>query len=211
MVLAAIVKHEVSQFSKVLDVGTGTGAIALMLAQEYSMIAVDGIEVDELATLEACFNFSQSPFSKKLRVINNDFFSHTFCEEYDLVVSNPPFYQNTLLGEDERVNVAKHANEFPFSSFYEKVYLLTTDQGTLVLIIPNEDMEWHSSVWEMKGWKCRLNYQVFSKEGCLKRNVVFLIKQETELNTVDFVIRNSDNSYTKQYIHFTKTFHNKEL
>jgi len=82
---------------KVLDIGTGTGLIALMLAQRFSAISIDAIELDQAAAAEASFNFSESPWSKRLNciAISLQDYHKTFLGNYDHIVCNPPFYQGT--------------------------------------------------------------------------------------------------------------------
>ena len=96
----------------ILDIGTGTGVIALMLAQRFTDAKIDAVEIDEQAAITAKNNFSNSPFKNRLTLYANgfeQFFEDYPGKRYDLIVSNPPFYINSLQSPGVKTNLAKHA------------------------------------------------------------------------------------------------------
>jgi len=104
----------------ILDIGTGTGVIGLMLAQRYARAKIDAVEIDEAAAQTAGRNFEVSPFSERLAVHAIDFESYfdRFPErKYDLIVSNPPFYIGSLKSPGEKKSLAKHTD----TAFFEKL------------------------------------------------------------------------------------------
>lgn len=211
MVLGAWANYLIPSSAKILDVGTGTGALALMLAQNNPNRFISGIEIDKVSALEAAFNFSQSPFEAQLSLKHQDFFSFTITEKFDVVISNPPYYQNTLLGSDERVNIAKHAHTFSFSDFLSKAYQCTHTEGVIIYIFPHEDRPLQEQLLALSGWFPCLWITVFGKEDQPKRQIVLAKKQPTSIESQNFIIRNVDNSYSSEYITLTKEFHNKKL
>ena len=102
---------------KVLDIGTGTGLIALMIAQR-SKALITGIEIDEDAAEEAYENFVSSPWGDRLRVENSDFavFSNICNEKYDVIVSNPPYFVDSLECPDEKRGKARHTSSLSFEN-----------------------------------------------------------------------------------------------
>ncbi len=126
---------------KILDIGTGTGVIALMLAQRFERAGVNAVEIDSRAAAAARENFRQSPFTSRL-----DLFEGYFQQlsgqpghaEYDVIVSNPPFFIDSLRNKDIRRSEARHAT----TSFYEDMASFAASHlsgsGTLVLILPEE-------------------------------------------------------------------------
>lgn len=133
---------------KVLDAGTGTGTIALMVAQRLSDIGlpfhITAIDIDEASALEAGENFAQAPWSRDMSAIHQPLSS---CEgQFDLIVSNPPYYDDSLQNPDERKNTARHtvaADEeglegAPMSSrtLLEFASTHLKDHGTIALVLP---------------------------------------------------------------------------
>lgn len=120
-----------------LDIGTGTGVIALMLAQRYPDARVDAIEIDAIAAQRAKANFLNSPFSDRLKVSHialRDFQAEPYT--YDLIVSNPPFFMDSLKNPDQRKSVARHADPLFFQTLLEVAVNYLRSEGILQLILP---------------------------------------------------------------------------
>ena len=93
---------------KGLDVGSGTGVLSLMIAQNNSDISIDAVELDALSAAEGELNFKNSPWPERLKTHHCDFLEYETEEKYDLIVSNPPYYQTTLVNNDDRKANARH-------------------------------------------------------------------------------------------------------
>ena len=123
----------------ILDIGTGTGVIALMLAQRFENARVDAVEIDETAAATAKLNFEQSPFKDRLAAYAlgfEAFFEHNPEKRYDLIVSNPPFYTASLKSPTEKINLAKHAHPAFFESFIKAIAAHLTPKGLCSLVLP---------------------------------------------------------------------------
>ncbi len=122
----------------ILDIGTGTGVIALMLAQRFANATVDAVEIDEQAAITAESNFKNSVFAGRVNLYAEGFESYlnTSAKKYDLIVSNPPFYINSLESPKANKNVAKHAVGNFFENMVKAVALHLTEKGTCWLILP---------------------------------------------------------------------------
>ncbi|NOW95228.1 tRNA1(Val) (adenine(37)-N6)-methyltransferase [Mucilaginibacter sp. SG564] len=123
----------------ILDIGTGTGVIALMLAQRYTDAQIDAVEIDESAARTAESNFRSSPFADRLALFPvsfADFFSDHPSKKYDLIVSNPPFYINSLQSPGVKKNLAKHAGDGFFEGLISGVAEHLTENGTCWLVLP---------------------------------------------------------------------------
>lgn len=140
VLLGALASH--NQARTVLDVGTGTGVIALMLAQRYAGAKVWGVEIDASAAQRATQNFEHSPFFDRLSCIHQDVLSWKTDLLFDLIVSNPPFFLNSLKNPDQRRGIAKHANEALFDGLLSFSQSHLKPQGKLQLIIPFDLAEW---------------------------------------------------------------------
>jgi len=111
----------------ILDIGTGTGVISLMLAQRFPAAVLHAVEVDEPACLRAQANFINSPFADRLQAYHCSFEQLNTGVLYDLIVSNPPFYTRSLHNPDPRKQLAKHTDmEFFTKLLYFAVHNLNT-------------------------------------------------------------------------------------
>lgn len=122
----------------VLDIGTGTGLIALMLAQKYTASFIHAIEIDEHAANTAKLNFENSPYHDRIRAFHSpieDYWKNV-KDKYDLIISNPPFFINSLASKILNKELARHTD----ISFYERLIAESAkklnDSGTICLILP---------------------------------------------------------------------------
>ncbi|MBB5394550.1 tRNA1(Val) (adenine(37)-N6)-methyltransferase [Mucilaginibacter sp. AK015] len=120
----------------ILDIGTGTGAIALMLAQRFAEANITAIEIDEHAAETAARNFEDSAFADRLNIIKGDFIEVGHPEKYDLIVSNPPFFLDSLTSANQKKNLARHTDSLFFDRLVKYAAEHLTDTGTCQLIIP---------------------------------------------------------------------------
>jgi len=131
----------------ILDIGTGTGIIALMMAQRYPNAYIVGIDIDEDAVKQATENVLASPFrlfrDEKGNVVNRIFVRHQNIEDvmdadgyYDAIVSNPPFFDASLNCPDKQRDMARHTDTLSFSSLFANVWRLLSDKGEFSIIVP---------------------------------------------------------------------------
>ena len=119
---------------RVLDAGTGTGIIALMMAQRYPNAVVTAIDVDEGAVKQAQQNVVQSPFAQQITVLHNTLQEHQ--GEYDAIISNPPFFIDSLAAPDEQRNVARHTQTLTYTELMQAAWRLLSDEGELSVVVP---------------------------------------------------------------------------
>ena len=127
---------ETSSIKRILDIGTGSGLIALMLAQRFPNAIIDGIDIDPSAVLQAKDNFSASSFSTRLRACSSPLQEWQPQEKYDMIVSNPPYFSNSLLCPDGMRTKARHAESLSFADLLAHSNRLLTQAGTLSLVLP---------------------------------------------------------------------------
>ena len=119
---------------RVLDAGTGTGIIALMMAQRYPNAVVTAIDIDEGAVKQAQQNVAQSPFAQQITVLHNTLQEHQ--GEYDAIISNPPFFIDSLAAPDEQRNVARHTQTLTYTELMQAAWRLLSDEGELSVVVP---------------------------------------------------------------------------
>ena len=125
---------DVCEAKSVLDVGTGCGLIALMIAQRNADCNIDCIDIDEGAIEEARINADNSPWSDRIHPFMSDFKQFICDKKYDLIVSNPPFFNNGVLAPDKSRQNARHTVELSFEQLIHKAISLLSDKGKLCLI-----------------------------------------------------------------------------
>lgn len=123
----------------ILDVGTGTGLIALMMAQRFPHAAVHAVEIEEGARFDASENFSRSPWADRVRLVGEDI--HDFAAShpkgsYDLIVCNPPYFRDSLTNANRSSTTARHQESLRIEQLLGATYHLLAPQGTLSLIYP---------------------------------------------------------------------------
>lgn len=136
--LAAWVGNKKLSPESILDIGTGSGVIALMLAQSFPNARLKGIEQDEASAKQAAQNFSQSPWSERLNAHHSSIqdFAATTSEKFDLIVCNPPFFSQSTQNQDERKNNARHESSLQIAELLALSEQLLSDEGMLAFILP---------------------------------------------------------------------------
>lgn len=129
---------DASSPNRILDIGTGTGLLALMLAQRFLEARIDAVEIDEGAFLQAKENVAESPWADRIRVWHQPFqeFAAGWEQKFDLVVSNPPYFPNHLLSVDSKRNLALHQESLDFAALAEGVLKVLDKMGVFWVILP---------------------------------------------------------------------------
>jgi tRNA1Val (adenine37-N6)-methyltransferase len=132
---------DVKGVNSIIDIGTGTGVIALMLAQRNHQATIDGIDIDLTAFEKAQLNFKNSLFHERLKSYHYgfiEFFEYHPQNKYDLIVSNPPYFLNALKSPKDNKNISKHTNEQFFIDLLRIANHHLTNDGSLQVIVPVE-------------------------------------------------------------------------
>ena len=115
--------------TNILDIGTGTGLIALMLAQRNLKANITAIEIDEQASLQASENFNNSPWEIRLSIKNLKLQDFVVEEKFDLIVSNPPFFNNTFQANSSERNIARQTETLSFNELLKNTASLLSENG----------------------------------------------------------------------------------
>lgn len=119
---------------RVLDVGTGTGVVALMMAQRYPEAQVTALDIDEGAVRQAEFNVAHSPFAVRVTVLQERVQEHE--GQYDAVVSNPPFFIDSLAAPDAQRHMARHADTLSYAELMQAAWRLLREDGEMSVVVP---------------------------------------------------------------------------
>lgn len=197
----------------ILDIGTGTGIIALMLAQRTNAQQIDAIEIDENAYEQATENFENSPWSDRLFCFHAglDELIDDPEDEYDLIVSNPPFYSEDYKTNDQIRDLARFQDAMPFEDLVEAADLLLSENGIFAVIIPYKEEEnfidlcAESELFPIKITRVKGSHTT----PILRSLLAFKRFEMSTLNTNELVIEINRHEYTNDYIELTKDFYLK--
>lgn len=199
------------RISQVLDVGTGTGLIALMLAQRRSSVTVLGIELDKQAVIQARENANTSLFEMQIQVEHKDFNTDDFTQKFDLVISNPPFFMNSLKTPKAERTQARHTDSLGPEVLIEKSYAVLSEEGQLAMIFPSESDSLIQEIAVRTGFFVGLKCHVFAtvQSELPKRTLWQFTKMKCEPIESELVIEKSRHVYTDEYIALTREFYLK--
>ena len=197
----------------ILDIGTGTGLIALMLAQRSSAEQIDALEIDENAFEQAVNNFENSPWSDRLFCFHAglDEFMEEPEDEYDLIVSNPPFYSEDYKTENEQRDLARFQDALPFEDLIEAADLLLSENGILAVIIPfKEETKFIDLAKDFELFPMKITHVKGTPTTEIKRSLIaFSRTEKTKISIDELIIEITRHNYTEEYIALTSEFYLK--
>ncbi|MCH2234736.1 MAG: methyltransferase [Crocinitomicaceae bacterium] len=208
MLLGALAK---GNFSRILDIGTGTGVLALMAAQNHPGATITAIEPDLPSFEEGKSNFEKSSFSDRIHPVNSTLQYFGSMERFDLIISNPPYFLNSSLSEDPDRNRARHANDLPIYELYECVADLLAEDGEFHVIIPYDLETPHVKRAFDNDLYVKKVVHLMSPNGSVKRSILVFSELEVDPEITEFQIRDDQGNYTAEYKELTKEFHGVEL
>ena len=202
--------------NRILDIGTGTGLIALMLAQRNKSALIDAIDIEISATEQAMENVKESPFSERIQVhlkalsdYTNDYTNTT--TKYDLIVSNPPYFNQSLHSPNQQRTTARHTDSLSLEELLSCSVRLISDKGRISLIIPSEQEQELNELAELKRLTfIRKTHIIPKPEAHSKRLMAELTPTNNiiEVCTTDkLLIEESRHKYSPEYIELTKDFY----
>lgn len=194
----------------ILDIGTGTGLIALMLAQRNNVAKIDALEIETLAFTEARKNFMNANWSSRLNVFHSSLQNFKTHRQYDLIVSNPPYFTDTFKNKNTKKALARHVDNLSFKQLLLHTSALLTKQGSCAFIIPyieeknfiNLAKQYHLYIHKITRVKGRKNLEA-------KRSLLYFLTVPCSCNVNELVIEIDRHIYTKDYVDLTKSFYLK--
>jgi len=201
---------DVDQIKNILDVGTGTGLIALMLAQRTSEnIFITAIEPDENSFELAAGNFKSSSFNERVNVLNTSIQNFKTATHFDLIVCNPPYFENSLKPPSQQRGKQRHSDSLPFQDLLKASKNILNSTGKLALIIPVAEGHRLIKIASESGFMLFRQCAVFSKESKPQERWLLEFSLATSLSPTQssLTIMNSNGEWTKEYKSLTKDFY----
>ncbi len=191
----------------ILDVGCGTGLLSLMLAQK-SIAQIDAVEIDENAYEQAKENIELAGRNESIHIYLKSINSFDSNKKYDLIICNPPFYENQLKSDDNQRNLAMHACSLSFINLAKVIKHHLSDNGVAAILLPNSSVQKFEYVLRKQ--------QLFSNEKQSVahspshqafRCMLLISKKETEIFQHSLNIKNSDNEYSQEFKFILKDYY----
>ena len=197
----------------ILDIGTGTGVIGLMLAQRSNAQQIDALEIDEDAYEQATDNFENSHWNDRLFCFHAglDEFIEEPEDEYDLIVSNPPFYTEDYKTDNEQRDLARFQDAMPFEELIDAADLLLSENGIFSVIIPfKEEENFLAIAKEYELYPFKITHVKGTPTTEIKRSLLAFNRKQTTVFPIDeLVIETERHVYTPEYINLTREFYLK--
>ncbi len=205
------VRSKSDTVKKVLDIGAGTGLLSLMLAQKNPSARIDAIELDEAAAEQADQNVKASPWANRIRIIHADARGFSYPHRYDIIISNPPFYEKELKADDIKKNMARHNESLLLRELVDLIKKHLEPEGHFFLLLPYKR---HEEIREL----LQQNEMTLSEIQLVRPSVVHgyfrilvagQLKENPGSETLfgDIAVRNEHHDYTPAFSQLLKDFY----
>jgi len=196
-------------YNNILDIGAGTGLIAIMMAQK-SEARIDAVEIEPDAYRQAVENVDKCPWANRIKVIHSAFqdYSKFSANKYDLIVSNPPFFSNSLKTPFDKRNLARHNDILPPEALLEGVNRLLSEHGRFCVILPYIDSSLFvvdAAIFNLYCIRKILIKPTFQKKTT--RVIMEFSRQRSKIQESELVIKTGDGNYTEEYASITKDYY----
>jgi tRNA1Val (adenine37-N6)-methyltransferase len=210
----ALLLGSIAHFSDpkhILDIGTGTGVLALMCAQRFPKALVEAIELDEQACQDAQFNFTRSPFADCVSLIHGDINHFKTIKKYDGIICNPPYFENSQLAADAGKTRARHTVDLDFETLIERIADLLNENGKAWIILPGTSRDKWTQLVKNSGLHISEIWEIYGKPNKLVRHIYCVQFEPHNCHANTLTVRQDNGKYTAEYITLTKDFHDRDL
>lgn len=196
------------QSNSILDIGTGTGLLSLMLAQQLSNSSIHAIEIDTDAAKQASENFAASPWHGRLHVVNTPIQSFSSSLQYDFIISNPPFFQNDLASNNTQRNVALHSHQLSLEELLTAIQMHLSATGYFAILLPYH----RTTVFESLAQKADfyLHQKTVVQQTPIHapfRSMLLLGREQKGFEQATIIIKDKAGNYTDAFVALLKDYY----
>lgn len=205
--VAEKIEMNVIQPVRILDIGSGTGLLSLMLAQK-SQAMIDAVEINEHAFWQTKENFNESQWSKRLQVFHSDIKSWPSRHQYDLVISNPPFFENNLKSGTSSKNLAKHDEGLTLNDLIQATVNYLDDAGTFATLLPSSRLAYFKKIAGENGLYVKNELLVRqTPQHPYFRALLLMDKCGEKFVSTELAIKDDGRKYTKGFMELLKDYY----
>ena len=203
---------DLSNSCNILDVGCGSGLIALMVAQRCFRAAVTGVELDKDAALQACENVAASPWSERIKILHEDFLKYSPTEKFDTILSNPPYFTSSMKCPDDKRTKARHDDSLSSGDFLTHAHKLLLDGGKISVVIPAEQKPVWTAQAEAIGLYLTKVAYIHTRPTIPPKRVLLEFTKNSNTKEVcetKFTLENEPGKYSEEAIKLLQPFYLK--
>lgn len=194
----------------VLDIGTGTGLLALMVAQRTEKVSVTAIEIDYEAAVQAAENCQNSPWADRIKVVHTSLqeFGKLEKKSFDAIICNPPYFDQSLCCPNDKRSRARHSNSLDFDDLLDFSSVLLREKGFLSVVLPTKESELFEQKALQRGFFLNRLTNVYpTPKKEIKRRLMEFSTEKKELDVQNLVIEKERHIYTDEYKNQTRDFY----
>lgn len=204
----AILANEDLQSASCLEIGAGTGLISLMLAQKNESVKIDAVEIDQDAAEQATENIAATAWAERINLVHIDILKFAPEKKFDFIFTNPPFFEDDLLSDDQTKNSAKHDATLTLSQLRKAIDQHLKPDGAFALLLPVQRLGFFKEEAAKSGFY--LNRQILVKQTLKHkffRGILFFQKAPTEPILSEMIIKEEDDNYTPEFTALLKDYY----
>lgn len=206
-VVNKITQGETAAPEHILDIGTGTGLLSLMLAQKTKAL-IDGVEIEENTFRECSNNFSRSSFAERLSAFHEDIKMLSSSRVYDLIICNPPFFEDQLSSEDIKKNIAKHSSLLTLGELIKTAIPILSMTGSIAVLLPFERTSYFEQLSNTSG--LYTSYKMLVRqtpEHNYFRAFLILKNERKKMIEEEMTIKDKEGNYTAKFRELLKDYY----
>jgi tRNA1Val (adenine37-N6)-methyltransferase len=203
------IEQKIIQPKRILDIGSGTGLLSLMIAQKSKAI-IDAVEIDADSFTQTKKNFLESPWNKQLQAFYADVKSWNASIKYDLIISNPPFFENDLKSENKNKNLAKHHDGLTLKELLQSIKNNLEANGNFAVLLPFHRAEYFKIISQENNFYLKDKLLIKQTQShSYFREILFFGSKPSQTISKELVIKNDTENYTEDFNFLLKDYYLK--